>query len=183
MDSSNPPRVMVVAEDQSLRESLGPLLARMDLRVELLAEPQEARTRLEASLPDLLLLQMDAANRNLELCRLVRSRSQHLPVLFLTPSAEDAWIEKGSQAGATDFLPTPVPEAVLGHRVRHALASQQALLELEQSQARLLRAQHIAQLGPTSCTYACTCEGECECKRCLSIAQLGATANVKVNVN
>jgi diguanylate cyclase (GGDEF)-like protein/PAS domain S-box-containing protein len=56
-------------------------------------------------------------------------------------------IQRGYDAGATDFTTKPIALPLLGHRVRYMLRAGRAFLDLAKSQASLANAQRIAALG------------------------------------
>ena len=71
----------------------------------------------------------------------------HVPVLMMTGLDDSDSINRSYEVGATDFITKPVAWPMLGHRVRYLLRANRAFLDLTQSQARLVDAQRIAQLG------------------------------------
>lgn len=101
-------KILVVDDDQAVRESLRRSLTFNGYLVELAGDGVEAVERLDANRPDAVILDVMMPRRDgLEVCRILRSRGDDLPVLMLT--ARDAVSERvaGLDAGADDYLPKP----------------------------------------------------------------------------
>lgn len=86
----------------------------------------EAISKMEASNPDIMLLDLDMPELDgFQVLAQVRSHEKfsHLPVIILT-SADDAESKlKALELGATDFLSKPVDPSELGLRVRNTLSA------------------------------------------------------------
>ena len=68
----------------------------------------EARMVMEASLPDLLLLDVMLPDGNgYELCREIRNKGNMVPIIFLTAVGEEANIVQGLELGADDYVTKP----------------------------------------------------------------------------
>ena len=116
-------KILVVDDDQAVRESLRRSLTFNGYTVELAGDGIEAVERLDANRPDAVILDVMMPRRDgLEVCRILRSRGDDLPVMMLT--ARDAVSERvaGLDAGADDYLPKPVTPALLRVRLRIAAA-------------------------------------------------------------
>lgn len=101
-------RVLVVDDDPAVRDALDRALRINGYEVALSADGVDAlnqvsREPLDAVVLDVLMPKMDG----LEVCRRMRARGDHTPILMLT--AQDAVSQRvaGLDAGADDYLPKP----------------------------------------------------------------------------
>jgi DNA-binding response OmpR family regulator/HPt (histidine-containing phosphotransfer) domain-containing protein len=117
-------RVTIVDDDRVLLEGVSALLSLQGMIVTTLCEPRRFWETLEASTPDLLILDLDMPTYNgIDLCRAVRTdpRWAMLPILFLTAHAEAIASERVFAAGADDFVTKPVVDATLVTRIINRL--------------------------------------------------------------
>ena len=115
-------RILVVDDDQAVRESLRRSLTFNGYEVELAGDGVEAIESVDGNRPDAVILDVMMPRRDgLEVCRILRSRGDDLPVLMLT--ARDAVSERvaGLDAGADDYLPKPFALEELLARLRALL--------------------------------------------------------------
>lgn len=115
-------KILVVDDDQAVRESLRRSLTFNGYDVELAGDGIEAIERVDTNRPDAVILDVMMPRRDgLEVCRILRSRGDDLPVLMLT--ARDAVSERvaGLDAGADDYLPKPFALEELLARLRALL--------------------------------------------------------------
>jgi len=113
-------RILLVDDDEDLRQALAGQLALHDdfetveagtgseaLRV--LADGQVALILLDADLPDL---------NGRDLCRVIRRKGIHAPIVMLTGQTADAEVILGLDSGANDYIFKPFSMAVLLARLR-----------------------------------------------------------------
>jgi diguanylate cyclase (GGDEF)-like protein len=110
-------KVLIVDDDESILSLLKALLEPWGLSVIPLADPHRFLETLEASLPDLLILDIEMPDiSGIELCQVARNdpRWSSLPILFLTAHSHPALVNEVFRAGADDFVSKPVvgPELV-----------------------------------------------------------------------
>ncbi len=113
--------VLVVDDEQTLRETLAETLTQDGLRVVTAANGREALERFRADPPDLILLDLMLPELSgIEVCRIVR-RESAVPILMLT--ARDSEIDKvvGLELGADDYVTKPFSLRELQARVRALL--------------------------------------------------------------
>ncbi|MBW4483753.1 MAG: response regulator [Tildeniella torsiva UHER 1998/13D] len=113
-------RVLAIDDDPLILAQLQRLLPPWGLDVVPLNDPRQTWATLEASPPDLVLLDLDMPHlRGVELCRQLRQqeRWQTLPILFLTACREATAVYELYQAGADDYLPKPILEPELVNRL------------------------------------------------------------------
>jgi DNA-binding response OmpR family regulator len=113
-------RVMIVDDDPQILQKLVTLLEPLGLHVTTLDDPRKFWDVLEASSPDLLILDIKMPNfSGLELCQVVRNdfRWQKLPILFLSALTDEAMVQQGFAVGVDDYVRKPVVDAELTARV------------------------------------------------------------------
>jgi two-component system, OmpR family, response regulator ChvI len=114
--------VAFVDDEESLRTTVAMALRREAFRVETFADGLEAWTRFEHGLPDLAILDIMMPRLDgLELCRRLRARSEHLPILILSSKDEELDRVLGLELGADDYLCKPFALRELIARVRALL--------------------------------------------------------------
>lgn len=117
-------RVTIVDDDRSILEGVSALLSQQGMTVTTLSEPSRFWETLEASVPHLLILDLDMPMYDgIELCRAVRTDPQWatLPILFLTAHAAAIASDRVFAAGADDFVTKPVVDATLVTRIINRL--------------------------------------------------------------
>ncbi|MEX2612327.1 MAG: response regulator transcription factor, partial [Gaiellaceae bacterium] len=113
--------VLVVDDEPIVREVVVRYLAREGHRTLEAADGETARTAIERSEPDLVVLDvMLPGTDGLELCRWIRSTSG-LPVIMLTARGEEADRIVGLELGADDYITKPFSPRELAARVRSVL--------------------------------------------------------------
>lgn len=115
--------ILVVEDDPRLRERLGRYLVSEGFRVTAAGDAAEARTKLRAINPDLMVLDvMMPGESGLDLTQSLRLDSQHpLPILLLTARGSPEDRIAGFEAGADDYLGKPFEPRELVLRIRALL--------------------------------------------------------------
>ena len=115
-------RVLVVEDDQGVRESLTVVLEVQGYTVHGVERGEEAIAHLEAHDVDLIVLDLNLPGIDgIETCRRLRSVGHAGPVLMLTARHETTDKVSGLDAGADDYLPKPFALDELLARVRALL--------------------------------------------------------------
>lgn len=115
-------RILVVDDDQAVRDSLRRSLAFNGYEVEVAGDGLAALESIARQRPDALVLDVMMPRLDgLEACRRLRSAGEDLPILVLT--ARDAVSDRvaGLDAGADDYLPKPFALEELLARLRALL--------------------------------------------------------------
>lgn len=137
MQDSDKPLIALVDDEPSIRETVGYALKRAGYRVSLYADGAEAWGSFEEVLPDMVILDILMPRMDgLELCRRIRSRSDSVPLIFLTSRDEEFDRVLGLEIGADDYLCKPFSTRELLARIkvlfrRIALGRQSASLREE----------------------------------------------------
>ena len=112
-------RVAIVDDEENLRETVAFALKKEGYRVDTFADGHEAWSRFESDLPDLAVLDIVMPRMDgLELCRKLRSRSEVLPIIFLTSRDEEFDRVLGLELGADDYLCKPFAMRELVARIK-----------------------------------------------------------------
>ncbi|NMG06995.1 response regulator [Brasilonema sp. UFV-L1] len=116
-DTSVEAVIMVVDDDPQILATLRSLLEPWGFKVITLNDSRRFWETLEASAPDLLILDIEIPHvSGIELCKVVRNdtRTCGLPILFLTAHTESAIVHEVFAVGADDFVSKPIvgPELV-----------------------------------------------------------------------
>jgi two-component system response regulator ChvI len=114
-----PPLVAVVEDEETIREAIGVSLRREGHRVELHHDGASAWKSFEAALPDLVVLDIGLPLMDgLEVCRRLRTRTETLPIIFVTSREEEFDRVLGLEIGADDYLCKPFSMRELMARVK-----------------------------------------------------------------
>ena len=147
-------RVMVVDDDPQMLEIVRSLLEPWGLKVTTLANPQQFWPILEATSPDLLILDIQMPEINgIDLCQIVRNDSHwgDLPILFLTAHTDSDTINQVFSVGADDFVSKPIvgPELVtrIINRLERIRSLQRAIADRQQAKEALIGSQQQLQLA------------------------------------
>ena len=142
--------VMIVDDDEMLREVMAETLHDNGYAIIQAANGQEALDLFDSSEPELILVDvMMPVINGYEFCTALRKRpnGRNVPVIIMTGRNDVDAIEKAFNSGATDFIPKPVDWHIIGHRVQYTLRASLAMKEATRSAKLLSEAQRIAKLG------------------------------------
>ncbi|MGB3560332.1 MAG: response regulator [Geitlerinemataceae cyanobacterium] len=124
------PRVLAVDDDPLLLKVLDRFLQPWGIELRTLEDPRRFWETLEATVPDLLILDVQMPYINgIDLCQVVRNDNtwNELPILFLSANQDAATIHRIYQAGADDYIAKPVTEPELVTRIFNRLERIQLL--------------------------------------------------------
>jgi two-component system, OmpR family, response regulator RegX3 len=116
-------RILVVDDEQTLRETLTRSFSREGHAVEAVATGAEAIERAGAEQFDVVLLDvaLGAGPNGYEVCRTLREQRNVVPIIMLTALDTEADAVQGLEAGADDYVTKPFGLAELRSRVRAVL--------------------------------------------------------------
>jgi two-component system phosphate regulon response regulator PhoB len=149
MDLQPARRILVVEDEDEIRQLIVLHLRREGFEVEETGDGEVARQMLNDKSFDLVILDwMLPSLSGLEITRWMRKRSQLglVPILFVTAKTEPEHVAAGLDAGADDYLTKPFDTLVLMARV-NALLRRQDWLKSRPSDAA---ASTILSIGPLS---------------------------------
>ncbi|MCX5497397.1 response regulator transcription factor [Kaistia dalseonensis] len=116
------PHILVVDDDPEIRKLLGRYLDAQGLRVALAADRRELEEKLMTQQIDLIVLDvMLPDGSGLDICRQLRDRRPHIPVILLTALKEEVDRIIGLEIGADDYLGKPFNPRELVARIRAVL--------------------------------------------------------------
>ena len=121
MNSPAPVRILVVDDDQALRELLTGYLTMSGFAVDVASDGVQMRARLDHALPDAIVLDLTLPGEDgLSLARELRKTSD-IPILMLSARGEEIDRVVGLEVGADDYLPKPFSPRELLARLRALL--------------------------------------------------------------
>lgn len=123
------PTILVADDEPSIVLSLQVLLQKAGFDVRVARDGEEALQSVEASPPDLVLLDAMMPKRDgFDVCQSLRANPafQALPIIMLTAKSRDVERQKGMALGATDYITKPFSTRDLVTIVRKYLTPQDA---------------------------------------------------------
>lgn len=124
------PRILAVDDDPMLLKVIDRFLQPWGIELRTLEDPRRFWETLEATVPDLLILDVQMPYINgIDLCQVVRNDNtwNELPILFLSADQDARTIHRLYQAGADDYIAKPVTEPELVTRIFNRLERIQLL--------------------------------------------------------
>lgn len=116
------PTILLVEDDAALSELIASYLERNGYQVNVIARGDQVRARAKSNPPDLVILDLMLPGLDgLQVCRLLRTDSQSLPILMLTARDDSHDQVLGLEMGADDYVTKPCDPRVLLARVRTLL--------------------------------------------------------------
>jgi len=119
------PHILVIDDDNRLRELLSRFLREQGFLVTTAASAEEARIRLEGMQFDILVVDVMMPGENgLDLVRDLKSSGMSSPCLILTAMGEPGQRLHGLESGADDYMTKPFEPLELALRLRNILGRQ-----------------------------------------------------------
>ena len=127
-----PPRIFVVDDDVSVRESLEALLRHEGWQPETFGSAQDFLSRAQMSGPGCLILDINLPDLNgLELQERLASERVAMPIIFITGYGDIPMTVRAMKAGAVEFLTKPFTDEMLLEGIRGAIAKSKATFAAE----------------------------------------------------
>lgn len=118
---ANSKLILIVDDDQEIRELLQEYLVRAGFDVLVAANGVEMYQHLESAAPDLIILDiMMPGDDGFHLCQKVRRNSQ-VPIIMLTAASDEADRVIGLELGADDYIAKPFSPRELLARIKALL--------------------------------------------------------------
>lgn len=124
-EGSLPPRILVVEDDEDMRENLRRILAAAGYEVYLAEDGDEAIAVLRTHPCHLVLTDLVMPGKGgLELLAEIRREDKTLPVVFLSAFGDRATFAKATELGAIDFVAKPFRAGSLLSLIQRTLRSE-----------------------------------------------------------
>jgi len=155
-------QILVVDDEQDIRELLQYNLQKEGLEVTCVGTGEQALAAARAEPPDLILLDLMLPGLSgLDCCRVLKGdgATRHIPIVMLTAKGEDSDVVTGLDLGADDYVTKPFSPRVLMARVNAVLRRRTDAMpdpadELSHQTLRILPARHevLVQGAPVDLT-------------------------------
>ena len=125
--TEEPPRIVVIDDDASMRKALDNLLKSVGFEVELFASPQEFLQSGRPDRPGCIVLDVRFPGRSgLDMQRDLGAANARLPIIFITGYGDIPMSVRAMKAGAVEFLTKPFRDQDLLDAVGTALEEDRA---------------------------------------------------------
>lgn len=119
--------ILIIDDDEAVRASLSLLLKQAGFDAKTIERPDEAFPLIEASAPDLILLDMNysldtSGREGLEFLKKIKSLRPEVPVMLMTAWGSISLAVEGMKSGAADFITKPWHNENILHAVRTRLS-------------------------------------------------------------
>ena len=135
-------RIAIVEDEAAIRENYAAAFRREGYDVDAFEARQPALQAFEIRLPDLVVIDInlkDDVEGGFELCRELRSRSQELPIIFLTARDSEFDAVSGLRLGADDYLTKDISLPHLMARIAALFRRLDALQQPHSDEGRITR--------------------------------------------
>ena len=139
-------RIAIVEDEPAIRDNYTAAFEREGYIVDTYAARQPALDAFAARLPDLVVIDVnlgDDIEGGFELCRELRSRSEDLPIIFLTARDSEFDAVSGLRLGADDYLTKDISLPHLMARVAALFRRLAAMQQPESKDSRLRRGELV----------------------------------------
>lgn len=139
-EQSRKPKILVCDDDLMVRLLARECLEEAGMDVVEASDGDDALQRFEEESPDLVFLDVEMPGKTgFEVCEAIRSsdRGSATPILIATGADDRDSIDRGYNAGATQYKSKPVNWSLLSRDIRYMLRASQAFLELKAQEQRL----------------------------------------------
>ena len=138
----NPPRILVVDDNETNRDILITRLSTQGYQLSEAVDGEEALAMARRERPDLILLDvMMPKIDGIEVCRQLKADKSFsfMPIILVTAKTDSKDVVAGLEAGADEYLSKPVDQMALLARVRSVLRQKQLYDQVEEQAADLAR--------------------------------------------
>jgi two-component system OmpR family response regulator len=134
--------IAIVEDERAIRDNYADALRRHGYRVTGHDDRHQAEAAFDRELPDLVVVDIglgEEAEGGFDLCRWLRTRSETLPIVFLTARDSDLDAVSGLRLGADDYLTKDISLDQLMARIVALFRRMDALRRPAEEEARLTR--------------------------------------------
>ncbi len=120
------PRVLLIEEEPTLAEITAFRLELLGYQVDCAATPLEVTAKLDAALPNAILLGLSLSGMDgIDLANRISNdeRTHNIPIMALSAEADLTKVQRAFAAGAKEFLVTPYDPSVLEGKLERMLAA------------------------------------------------------------
>lgn len=135
--------IAIVEDEAAIRENYADVLRSQGYQVQTYANRETATNAFNLRLPHLVLLDIglnDEYDGGFELCQLLRSKSDSVPIIFLTARDNDVDTVSGLRMGADDYLSKDIS-------ITHLTARISALFRRQEALNKPIQEEQILQIG------------------------------------
>ncbi len=143
------PKILVCDDDEMVRVLARVCLEEAGMEVVEAADGIEALSAFTREKPDLMFLDVEMPGKSgLEVCESIRmsGSGNDTPILIATGADDRESIDRGFNAGATQYKTKPINWSLLSRDIRYMLRASEALLELKAQEDRLRHLAYFDQL-------------------------------------
>jgi DNA-binding response OmpR family regulator len=117
-------KILIAEDERDIRDLITFTLRFAGYEVTATTDGEEAYKKAQKILPDLILLDVRMPRMNgYDACKKIKAneRTQHIPVVFLSAKGQEAEVQTGIDAGATEYIIKPFSPDQLTERVQAIL--------------------------------------------------------------
>ena len=140
-------QIAIVEDEPAIGENYREFLTRSGYSVNLYANRKAALDAFDRQMPELAIIDVglgDELEGGFDLCRELRSKAGHLPIIFLTARDSDLDAVSGFRVGADDYLSKEITQEHLLARIIALFRRMDAIREPESTDSDVLRRDHLA---------------------------------------
>jgi CheY-like chemotaxis protein len=117
-------KILIAEDEHDIRELITFTLQFAGYEVVAVKDGQEAVERIPEEMPDMILMDVRMPRMTgYEACRLVKAEeaTKDIPLIFLSAKGQDAEVEEGLDAGATEYLLKPFAPNELIDKIKEVM--------------------------------------------------------------
>lgn len=115
---SNPLEIFYIEDDVSIAQAVKEYFEQLNYKVTVFSLIEEAKKTMLKFTPAIVLIDWNMPDgQGDDLCRWIRSKSEDLPIIFLTARSDNHYVVSGFQNGADDYVAKPFSLEILHSRI------------------------------------------------------------------
>jgi len=143
-------KILIVDDERQIIQQVRALLSEFGYSSDFVSRTELIFPKLERDSFALILLDVYMPGIDgVSLLKQLKAHSvyKNIPVIMLTGDMDDQLLSKCFEYGSTDFIHKPIKSLVLKARVKSALATNEYIRQIRQTQAQLVESEKMAALG------------------------------------